>query len=764
MKADFSRVRFNRRRHYTSVLQQQGKVALDADANEQSAIIEYIRDIETGDFVGPYGGPSGDEGFEITVAHNQLLIGAGRYYVNGILCENEDPDLAYSDQPFLIHPSPTDGELLRDVSLGAISGIDIYLEVWRRVVTALDDPCLREPAIGQADTTARLQTVWRVIAEPVASNPEASPSLQDCCAKMYVSAVEVGAEGRLFAQTSDQPEDCSCQPTPPAGYRGIENQLYRVEIHQGGDEKSAKFKWSRENGSVVVGVTGVSGRQVYVDSLGLDANLGFSVGQWVEISDDGNLFGQTPNQPGDLYHIQAITPELLALTMTETVGAINPKRNGRLRRWDQFGPSANSTGVAVSGMWMDLENGIQIQFTPGQYQSGDYWLIPARTASGQIEWPPCDSDGAAFQPPRRTEVRRAPLACVQWDSQNGHAVVHDCRKSFPPLTALPSARAAIHVSTISWSNDDVMTLDHLAANGLAITFDTEITSPVNGANFIITFEVGPVAGEPTSPGRAVQSTILRQAIIIDSIIDGQYTKTLRWQLPYTPQNPAQREVISSLEKFLSLGAPTGLFARARVKLMGRAIFSDTNSGRLLLDGQAFSVSAIRADGNTPRIDLQLPSGNNDKASDFESWFYVAPQLMLISLKINYPDLTIVLDTSNNIIGVRPSSTESDGSKIVTPAATVTVSYPALADTTVTLALSGPTGFVSIQSSVIVIQGQTNASFLISILNNPGVEYINSTEHPITYTFMITASLSAALGPPQSQSASLTLTGVASVIL
>ena len=35
MRGDFSRIRFNRRKNYTAVLEQQGRVALDADANEQ---------------------------------------------------------------------------------------------------------------------------------------------------------------------------------------------------------------------------------------------------------------------------------------------------------------------------------------------------------------------------------------------------------------------------------------------------------------------------------------------------------------------------------------------------------------------------------------------------------------------------------------------------------------------------------------------------------------------------------------------------------
>ena len=105
MKGDFSRLRFSPNKNYTSVLQQQGRVTLDADANEQCAINDYLRTTETIDVVGPVGGPVHDEGFKITVQGNTLEIGKGRYYVEGILCENPLP-LFYADQPFLIDPSP----------------------------------------------------------------------------------------------------------------------------------------------------------------------------------------------------------------------------------------------------------------------------------------------------------------------------------------------------------------------------------------------------------------------------------------------------------------------------------------------------------------------------------------------------------------------------------------------------------------------------------------------------------------------------------
>ncbi len=455
MRGDFSRLRFERSKNYVSVLQQQGRVALDADANEQCAINDYLRETETVDVIGRWGGPRFDYGFKISVENGGIQIGKGRYYVEGILCEN-DESLAYSQQCHLINPNPTDAALLANLQPGGnnpnpINVIQVYLEVWQRMVTGLDDPCLLEPALGQADTTVRLQTVWRVVAEglntaqkttaPAGAAKSAvvlDPTRVSCCKDM-TNLSGPKTTGKMMVPPMASSDDCACQPTPPSGYRGVENQLYRVEIHESGDETTATFKWSRDNGSVVVAVNSTSGTTVNVNSLGSDANLGFAANQWVEISDDTYEFGQTANAPGNLYQIQGTTPEQLYVTMYQPVpaGTVDATRNARMRRWDQFGSSATTMGVPLSvGSPIPLENGIQVQFTKGYYQSGDYWLIPARTATGNVEWPPCGSDGNPCQPPHHIEVYRAPLACIQWDSQTGMAHVQDCRKQFYPLNEL----------------------------------------------------------------------------------------------------------------------------------------------------------------------------------------------------------------------------------------------------------------------------------------------------------------------------------------
>lgn len=117
---------------------------------------------------------------------------------------------------------------------------------------------------------------------------------------MAAAAPPQASTGTTSAAAGGPSADCGCEPVAAAGYQGIENQLYRVEIHRGGDETSATFKWSRENGSVVTAITGKSGPTVGVCSLGPDANLGFQAGQWVELTDDAYVFGPTPNSPGAL--------------------------------------------------------------------------------------------------------------------------------------------------------------------------------------------------------------------------------------------------------------------------------------------------------------------------------------------------------------------------------------------------------------------------------------------------------------------------------
>src|SRR5215212_1234221 len=104
MKGDFSRLTFRQDKHYSSVRLQQGRVQVDADWNEQIDIQAHHDRTAARDTVGPHGAPLDvPNSFKLFVddaKQNCLMIGAGRYYAYGILCENEY-DVSFTAQPYL---------------------------------------------------------------------------------------------------------------------------------------------------------------------------------------------------------------------------------------------------------------------------------------------------------------------------------------------------------------------------------------------------------------------------------------------------------------------------------------------------------------------------------------------------------------------------------------------------------------------------------------------------------------------------------------
>ena len=101
MKADFSRLVFDPARHDDEWLQQQGRVWLDSDWNEAALARLRLLELRLTDIVGPTGRPVPGSGFRLAPdAGGGLRIGAGRLYVDGVLCRNDTPT-AYSSQPDL---------------------------------------------------------------------------------------------------------------------------------------------------------------------------------------------------------------------------------------------------------------------------------------------------------------------------------------------------------------------------------------------------------------------------------------------------------------------------------------------------------------------------------------------------------------------------------------------------------------------------------------------------------------------------------------
>jgi Family of unknown function (DUF6519) len=459
---------------------------------------------------------------------DDFRIGLGRYYVNGILCEAEstpvalsaikgneilldtwsldgaefqkeqyveifDADPASNAAPVMAQITDSDKAQLRltlkvDGKIDAknprlrrvisyltqpdypapealaAGGLQVYLDVWERHITYVQDDHIREVALGGPDTTTRSKVVWQVKVTP----SEPTPAGEACMTPEQLKArFQPEPRGRLkaMAKRSSSMTD-PCIIPPEARYTGPENQLYRVEIHTGGtlgDKKPPTFKWSRENGAVFFPiVSGGDSSEVTLENLGRDDRFGLAVGDWVEIQDDRSvLHTQLNYQPANLLQVQAIDRATLTVTLSGTpdknVGG-DPALHPLLRRWDQKAGDPEEGGLTIQAdgaalivedkdTWLTLEDGVQIQFQPSAgkskniYRTGDYWLIPARTATGDVEWPrvldpqgnpEVDAQGNPMPialPPAGIYHHYAPLAVINL----AKGQFQECRKPFGPL-------------------------------------------------------------------------------------------------------------------------------------------------------------------------------------------------------------------------------------------------------------------------------------------------------------------------------------------
>lgn len=418
MKADLSRSTFDPAKHFRDVRLQQGRVQLDADFNEYVDIV--ARRIETGtrDVVGNCGAPRDAAGFALAPAPGaagDFLLSAGRYYVDGLLVEN-DTDLKFSAQAA--------GDFPGAAALATPGLYLAYLDVWLRHLTHLDDEALREKALNGPDTATRLKTVWQVRLARVGKLGDP----RDCGGEFpeFNQATAVPT-GKLSADVDPTlPDDKPCELPPNGGYRRLENQLYRVEVHQGGDaDAGATFKWSRDNGTVVSDWAPVTGEPQKIQLLHppRDEVLGFARGQWVELLDDTNDLNATP---GDLRLVENVEGDTLVFTTPAPALARHPK----VRRWDSAGALPITTAAPIA-----LEDGVLVSFTAGSYRTGDYWMIPARTVTADVEWP--REDPADDTSPRRAllpfgiEHHCCRLGFVEFDGSK--ITTSDCRCLFSPL-------------------------------------------------------------------------------------------------------------------------------------------------------------------------------------------------------------------------------------------------------------------------------------------------------------------------------------------
>lgn len=442
MKLDISRDSYQSEKSYEGLIHQQGRVITDADWNEQHRVQREIRRVLSHDIIGLTGAPRANSGFKLTAITDpggeaNLNIAAGRIYVNGTQIQLTQ-DTIFTEQT--LFPGATlpvsDGDYLA------------YLDVWRRSVTSLEDPRIREIALGGPETAGREQIVAQVKLLPIAAGDYDAASRPT----EWNTLIDTANDGRLTARTVADAGSGGdvCAIGARGGYTGTDNRLYRVEIHTGGAPGTATYKWSRENAVLATEWLALDGNALTIRAIGRDRAQSFAAGDWLEIDDEGL---QLEGRPGTLARITDVIGQTLIIdvdTLRHFDGAPGPNAPGgrdldfneynrgvrRIRRWSMLDASgAIPVPADPAETWLDLENGIQVLFdfdAAREYKTGDYWITPARAINRNIEWH-CDDTGAPLAITSFARHDFSRLAFVR-RATGGYTIQADTRRIFPALT------------------------------------------------------------------------------------------------------------------------------------------------------------------------------------------------------------------------------------------------------------------------------------------------------------------------------------------
>lgn len=451
----------------------------------------------------------------------RATVSAGRFYVDGLLCENEET-VGFESQ---IDAPKSQFPHRPGVFL-------FYLDAWEREVQAIEDPELREIALGGPDTTTRSRAIaqveylelttwgeeddprhsieWQRLLDREKTRGKLRARLQgrvsgDLDNHLYrveihhpgwslggprpldgdgTVSVEVSEDGmrlRLAPEvtgfTPGQPVEVFVPGQTVAGEEAVvealeEDGSLRLDrkLPLGGVaavRPIASFKWSRDNGSRCYPIAGSvkegdTELEIGVTARGLD----LCSGDWVEVLDDTVVLRR---QVRHLCQVKSVdrTHGKIYLEQGVPKHCDDNHQGGHpfLRTWDQ---RDEEVALLASGVRLAranplvLEKDVQVDFVGNTaYRSGDYWTVATRQLAQDVEWPRNEHGEPDALAPHGVEHHYAPLALLVHDEDGFR--LDDLRRTFQPLSTGAVSKAG-----------DEMEGDLVVKAGLEVWDDLEV--------------------------------------------------------------------------------------------------------------------------------------------------------------------------------------------------------------------------------------------------------------------------------------------------
>lgn len=392
MKTQISRDGFRADRRYSGVYQQQGRMITDRDWNELVDTLKSMLASSLSEVVGIGGPREGALRLSKSSPSAPLRLIPGIAYVNGLR-----------------------GAVVSTVPFGSDCGFDqqvdypaapplpsgsylIYLDLWERPVTALEDAGLRDPALHGADTTTRTQVMAQVKFQPLAL------AIKDPLPPPAVSRSGSATLTVRFPQGSGESSADPCDPRIEEIEEVGGDFLFRLEVHdvswEGGGLPSSPpsqvvLKWSRENGAEQQLFAGAPAEfktepsvfELYRGVAERHLGLHFAPERWSP--QRGVLFNDfpasppAPDSPQDPWFVRRWDGYVVLLRQGST-WSIAPATPGG------FEPAKSAPGATLDPIAenllrihltdLDVDLLLQDGTTSRVFVPGDFWSVPVRRA------------------------------------------------------------------------------------------------------------------------------------------------------------------------------------------------------------------------------------------------------------------------------------------------------------------------------------------------------------------------------------------------
>jgi Family of unknown function (DUF6519) len=474
MGSDRARETYDETKQYRRVVQQQGRVVLEADTNEaQEIFAEEARRVVL-DLVGPSGVPAGGDGYAIGVSsaatppagtgsgttpapNPDVTIGQGTFYLGGFRIHQGVADLTYATQS---------GHDWVDGPPAAPTGnLElVYLRLCEHEVSAVEDSTLLDPALGGPDTAQRVRLVRRVARYALPSSFEGDPAaaFDELRAQWAGQGIVVDTADMRLARNARLEMSFGDN-----GYLGPDNQMIRVQIAKPAASATppTEVLWAYDDASALYLVdtssssaTDLTKNTLQITPLPVDAAHQPLAGQCVEIllaaaslgagdfaaAKCGYVTTVTSADPGaGTIVVAALPPEA-----TTTVGPLF------VRVWESCLPfTAGASLSLLDRAGNDTGIGVTLSSTttaPDGPVPGDYWAFAVRAATPTDVYPARYFAGP--QPPDGPREWAGPLAVIDWTSQSPV----DGRPPFGNMTAGECCTITVSPGDVGGSFDAIL--------------------------------------------------------------------------------------------------------------------------------------------------------------------------------------------------------------------------------------------------------------------------------------------------------------------